>query len=131
MSDEEMPMYESHSDTSIAAAASMKQTAPILRAKVEAFIRNCAVTGATDDEVEVAMGLRHQTASARRVELLKREIVYDSGRRRKTRSGRNATVWVHKAHRAHDVPVLPSVAVPPGDHVADDWDDGDDGNYDE
>lgn len=49
---------------------------------------------ATDDELEVNLGLKHQTVSARRRELVLKGLVRDSGTTRETRSGRKATVWV-------------------------------------
>lgn len=53
--------------------------------------------GATDDEIEVALGLPHTTASARRRGLyLDSEIAF-CGETRKTRRGRAANVWVAKA----------------------------------
>jgi predicted transcriptional regulator len=50
--------------------------------------------GMTCDEVEIALGLTHQTASARVNELMKKKLIIDSTLRRKTRSGRKATVWI-------------------------------------
>lgn len=52
--------------------------------------------GATDDEIEQQLNLRHQTVSPRRRELVLLGKVVDSGRTRPTRSGRRATVWVTK-----------------------------------
>ncbi len=65
-----------------------------LRAKVLAHIVSCGVRGATCDEVEVALRMTHQTASARVNELKGRHAIVDSGNRRPTRSGRGAAVWV-------------------------------------
>jgi hypothetical protein len=50
--------------------------------------------GLTDDEIEQKTSLRHQTASARRRELVLMELVKHSGQSRPTRSGRNAKIWV-------------------------------------
>jgi hypothetical protein len=50
--------------------------------------------GLTDDEVEVHLGLLHQSASAARNSLMKDGWLHDSGRRRLTRSGEQAIVWV-------------------------------------
>ena len=59
--------------------------------------------GATCDEVEVALDMPHQTASARINELKEDDLetgrpqmLYDSGKRRKTRHGQLATVWIHR-----------------------------------
>lgn len=51
-------------------------------------------TGATDEEIEDELHMRHQSASARRNELVSDGWVEDSGRRRQTRSGRDAVVWI-------------------------------------
>jgi hypothetical protein len=58
------------------------------------LIRSRGDRGATDDEIEAALNLRHQTASARRRGLVIGNLVIDSGRRRQTRSGYDATIWV-------------------------------------
>jgi hypothetical protein len=59
------------------------------------YITSRGTFGATCDEAELALGLAHQTCSARfnqlRVELGK---IRDSGERRPTRSGRKAAVYV-------------------------------------
>jgi len=65
-----------------------------MRSRVLGFIESTFIHGATDDEIEVALGMRHQTASARRRDLVLSGLAKDSGKRRKTRSGRSATVWV-------------------------------------
>lgn len=49
--------------------------------------------GATSDEVEVGLGLTHQTASARMNDLKRANLVVKSGERRPTRQGRNADVY--------------------------------------
>jgi hypothetical protein len=61
-----------------------------LRQKVFAYL--VAVGGATCDEVEAALELRHQTASARLTELVQMERATRSDETRPTRSGRNARV---------------------------------------
>lgn len=52
--------------------------------------------GATDDEIEVALGLPHTTASARRRGLYLDDEIAFVGETRKTRRGRAANVWVAK-----------------------------------
>ena len=89
-----VPPHERHSDTSIAAALSVLETAPTKRARVYRAIRVAGDAGATDDELEGVTGWRHQTVSARRRELVLLRAVEDSGRRRLTTSGRKAVVWV-------------------------------------
>lgn len=66
--------------------------APNMREQVFAFIQESG--GATCDEVEVALGMRHQTASARLNELANAGRVYASDVRRATRSGMDAAVYM-------------------------------------
>ena len=49
--------------------------------------------GMTDDELEVTLKMRHQTVSACRRGLVKKDLVVASGDSRPTRSGRKANVW--------------------------------------
>lgn len=84
------------SSTSKAAADSIDGATKTIQRQVERYIREQGVNGATDDEIESRLNLRHQTASARRRELVLLEVIVDSERTRKTRSGRKATVWVIK-----------------------------------
>lgn len=86
-------MIATQRDTSQAAAASIQPMAIDLRAKVFAHISGCAEKGATCAEIETALGMSHQTASARLVELERRGMVQDLGERRPTATGRKAVVW--------------------------------------
>ena len=81
----------SNRSTSLEAALSIKEDAKTLRAKVLRFISGAG--GATCDEAEESLGMRHQTASARVRELAITGDIIDRGRRRLTRSGRKAIVW--------------------------------------
>jgi hypothetical protein len=81
--------------TSQAAAGSMKVVANTVRQKVLAVIEARGEHGATDDELEQALGMRHQTVSARRRELYLLGEIRTVGERR-TRSGRLARVWVRR-----------------------------------
>lgn len=86
--------YVPGSDTSEAAAESMRGgAAAIVRQRVLDHIVKCGEAGATCDEVERQLVLTHQTASARVHELMRQGVIFDSGVRRATRSGRKATVW--------------------------------------
>jgi hypothetical protein len=80
------------SETSAIAAESQEPTLASKQGRVLALIRQ-ADRGLTDDDLEVITGWRHQTVSARRRELVLKELVKDTGRRRYTTSGRPATVW--------------------------------------
>lgn len=86
------PPHEAPS-TSQAAAVSMKPAANRLQRQVEAVIGSTGPRGATDDELEVLTGLKHQTVSARRRELYLLGRIRSIGER-PTRSGRKAKVWV-------------------------------------
>jgi len=48
---------------------------------------------ATDDELEVKLEMRHQTVSACRRGLVKKDLVVPTGDTKPTRSGRKANVW--------------------------------------
>lgn len=76
---------------STAAAATIDKAK--LRAQVLAFIAGRGEWGATSDEAEAALGMSHQTVSARFVELKANGSLRSAGRR-PTRSGRSAGVWV-------------------------------------
>jgi hypothetical protein len=65
-----------------------------LEQQVFDHIKSCGERGATDDEIEQALQLRHQTASARRRTLVLKGCVVDSERERRTRSRRWASVWI-------------------------------------
>ncbi|HUT56646.1 MAG TPA: hypothetical protein VNA25_02100 [Phycisphaerae bacterium] len=79
------------SETSEAAAEDAAGGAKSIRRMIYEFLTR--VGGATDDEIEEMFTLRHQTASARRRELVLRGLVRDSGHQKPTRSGSNATIW--------------------------------------
>lgn len=66
----------------------------IKRARIFERIEACGEGGATCDEVEQALAMIHQTASARILELAQVGRIIDTGRRRPTRTGRNARVYV-------------------------------------
>lgn len=83
----------SDGDTSRAAAVAAESVAPKDRARVLSFIRSRGSEGAIDDEIEVALSLSHQTASARRRELVLAGLVAEAGKKRLTRTGSPAKVW--------------------------------------
>lgn len=89
------------SETSRKAALSSCAAAPSTRLRIFEWVKARRAHGATIDEIERALGLTHQNASARVWELrgCKRSgkmptLLIDSGRVRNTRTGRPATVWV-------------------------------------
>lgn len=79
------------SDTSYDAAKSIAGGAEAMRVKCLEVIRQNG--SATCDEVETQLDGRHQTISARVRELVQLGFIYDTGERRKTRSGRSARVY--------------------------------------
>lgn len=90
------------SDPAVSGAPETQRQAAVLvypetgsqRRRVLDAIVDAADDGMTDDELERGLGLRHQTASARRNELAADGWIEDSGRRRPTSSGRDAAVWI-------------------------------------
>jgi hypothetical protein len=80
-------------NTRVAAARAISPFVATHLRRVLEFIASCGEHGATDEEIFAGTALRESTARARRVDLAKRGQVADSGRRRKTRSGRDAIVW--------------------------------------
>ena len=84
--------------TSDVAAGRIAGYAKDLRARVLAFIVEQGPHGATDDEGEAVLGIKPQTYTPRRGELVALGLVVDSGRRRNTASGRPAAVWVTPNH---------------------------------
>lgn len=86
--------FEAGSETSRAAAQAITPGAPTLRTLVLTEIGLAGGHGMTDKELEAKTNLGHETASARRRELVLLGLVRDSGQKRKTPSGRNAVVWV-------------------------------------
>ena len=82
-------------DTMVESAKAIAMEGRNLRATVLRVIIDKG--GATDEEIELRTGLKHQTASARRRELVISGLVEDSGERRLTTSGRKAIVWKEAA----------------------------------
>lgn len=93
--------------TSDVAARRIVGHAKDLRARVLAFIVGQGTHGATDDEGEAALGIKCQTYTPRRGELVALGLVVDSGRRRNTASGRPAAVWVTPNHAPESEGVKP------------------------
>jgi hypothetical protein len=79
--------------TSIAAAEEIQADAATLRVHVHAYIKAMGEHGCTDEEGITALEMNPSTYRPRRVELVQRGLIVDSGKVRKTVSGRNAVVW--------------------------------------
>jgi hypothetical protein len=96
------PMPPSHHNapegTSTVAAARIAGRAGSLRAKIYDFLKARGEHGATDQEIQTALQLSSNTENPRRGELVKKGLVVASDRKRKTRSGCPAIVWVLSEH---------------------------------
>ena len=87
----QIPLHNS-TLTSREAAQSVSEVTGKMRAAILQAIRE-APNGMTTDEIEIALGMSHQTASARVNELFhKYKAIYPASRR-PTRSGRQAVVY--------------------------------------
>lgn len=84
--------FVSHSDTSREAAERISP-ANKMRAQVLAVIKVAGHAGMTDEEVQTALAMNPSTQRPRRIELVQRGLVFDTGDWRLTKSGRKATVW--------------------------------------
>lgn len=88
------------SATSRQAAELILPKAGTLRRKVYDFIAGCGPRGATDDEMQARIPMDPSTQRPRRIELHKARLIEAASntdctaRTRKTRSGRDAVVWV-------------------------------------
>ncbi|MCB9840971.1 MAG: hypothetical protein H6809_04905 [Phycisphaeraceae bacterium] len=80
--------------TSEVAAKRAARRAPTHRQRLYAAIVDAGEAGATDAELEELTGIRAQTISPRRGELVRMGLVVDSGRRRNTPRNSPAAVWV-------------------------------------
>jgi hypothetical protein len=85
--------HKAPAGTSELAAEKVATHAPSLRQRILAYIAARNGDGATDDEAESALGIKPQTYTPRRGELVKLGLVVDSEFRRNTTSGRPAAVW--------------------------------------
>lgn len=91
---EPLPKAQEHSPTSIAAACAIESCARTLRARVLNFLKERGKYGATDEEMQMLLSMNPSTQRPRRIALCEKSMVRDSGKTRKTQSGRQATVWV-------------------------------------
>lgn len=82
-------------DTSVQAARSKRTHANQDRVRILERLAVLA-NGATSDEIEARLEMRHQTASARLHDLEADGLVVRTGRTRRTRSGRLARVYLHR-----------------------------------
>ena len=83
-------------DTSVHAAERIRPRAGTKRAVVLEAIERAGGDGATIDEIAQATGFLTQTVCGRIAELRQDGWIQDSGRRRQTRHGANAIVWIRR-----------------------------------
>jgi hypothetical protein len=90
---DESPPSQRHSETSKAAAKSMKGKLGPLHHRILAYLESHR-EGSTDEQMQIELDMLPSTERPRRIELQARGRVCDSGRTTLTRSGRKAIVWV-------------------------------------
>jgi hypothetical protein len=83
-----------NTDTSRQAAAAIAPRLSALQETILSHVQWSGETGATCEELEENLKLRHQTCGPRLRELATAGRVVDTGIRRRTRSGRKAIVWL-------------------------------------
>jgi hypothetical protein len=91
-----IPAPHSGSDTSRGAALSIEPNAGTLRRKVLDRLKAVWPYGMTDEQMQDELYIAQNTQRPRRRELVQAGLVYDSGRRSLTRSGRSAIIWIAK-----------------------------------
>lgn len=82
------------SKRSLEAFHSIKESAETVRNSVEKVIRNRGRVGAIADELVEWWGCTHNHVAPRITELVAQGRIFRNGQKRKTRSGRNADVFV-------------------------------------
>lgn len=86
-----LPPAQAHSATSVAAAMSVVDRTGAMRERVLAYLK-AREGGATDEEMQDALGMNPNTQRPRRIELVQAGLVVGVGTGT-TRSGRSATTW--------------------------------------
>lgn len=81
-------------DTEVEAAEAARETSVSQRARVYAYLWDCGSRGATDEEVQIALGMAGNTERPRRLELVERRLAFGSEARRLTTKGLRAIVWL-------------------------------------
>lgn len=88
--------YQRNSETSRMAAESSRPRAPTDRAAILEYLLAQGEHGATNEEISEALRIKLQTVCPRMLELRGDVQVVKAGRRRATRSGSMAEVWIHR-----------------------------------
>lgn len=105
---------QSHSPTSLAAAASIEPRLGKLQLKVLAYLQ-ATPEGATDEEMQTALAMGSNTQRPRRRELQLAGLLKDSGRTRPLRSGKDAAVWI----TCNEPPITAETTTNPGEPMTD------------
>jgi len=71
-------------------------------ARIYRMIWDSGARGCTGDEMEVALDLPHSSVSGRCGDLRNEGWIVDSGDRRPTRRGADATVWIVTSQKTRD-----------------------------
>ena len=102
------------SETSREAARRIADAMPELRLRVWVAVEFAGWAGVTAEDLETLCELPGNTVRPRLVELREDGLVIDSGRTRRTASGRSATIWVTreaaKEHAPHLIRIGSSAA---------------------
>ena len=85
------PPHVRHSETSKDAADQIEASAATLRARVYVWLKQHGP--ATDEQMQERIPMPANTQRPRRVELVTRKFVASSGKKARTRSGREAELW--------------------------------------
>lgn len=92
--------YHGGNANSVDAFKKASGSASALRAEIFRYLVQQGSKGATCDEIEVALGIAHQTCSARCADLKREGAVYEYGKR-KTRTGSNAGVLIARTGKCN------------------------------
>lgn len=90
--DKSVPLTSRPTDTQAGAARKAVLKVGTRRKEIHDLIVN-SPNGMTDDEIEIATGYTHQSASGTRNSLMRDGFIWDSGERRKNRRGNLSIVW--------------------------------------
>jgi predicted ArsR family transcriptional regulator len=82
-----------YQETSREAYEASKPNAGKRSAHILAYLESCGPTGSTQDQISQDLGLLPQTVCPSLLDMENRGLLYRTGDRRKTSSGRSARVW--------------------------------------
>jgi len=94
LSSPDCPPCQHGSPTSVAAAEAIRPHLGAAQKVVLDFIRSKGEHGATDEEIADGLCMSPSTSRPRRIELVAKGLVADSGKTRETKALRHAVVWV-------------------------------------